>query len=91
MAKDRLAQEKTHSFVSPAFVGLMRRELKANARKGDWRAWRPDTTQATRELQYHVDKLSAALAGGVSEFTADVANLCMMISHLFGESDASKD
>jgi len=70
--------------VSHRFVSRMEKELLANEeRKGDWKAWEPNPGEALGELSDHVGKLKAAVAEGdkarVSEFTADVANLSMMI------------
>ena len=81
--------KSTRPLVDPAFVELMGRELLANARKGDWREWRPEASEAVSEMRHHVNKLARSLArgdrAGVSEYTADVANLSMMVWRLFGE------
>lgn len=83
-------QEEIGALVDPAFVERMEAELRANAHKGDWREWRPDARRAKGELRRHVHKLlralDAGLPGDVSEYAADVANVCMMIEALYGES-----
>lgn len=71
------------------FAGLMRRELEANACKGDWTAWKPSRYDALEELHRHVKKLDAALWNRetvrVLEHAADVANICMKIVEREGE------
>lgn len=66
----------------------MEAELRANARKGDWREWHPDMDSAFKELQHHVGKLAFALTLGdnfkIAELSADVANIAMKIHEEFG-------
>lgn len=77
---------------------LVERELLANSHKGDFGAWKPSQSEIIREIQYHVDKLTAALNRNaslrkeqplarckrVTEYAADVAALCMKAAERFG-------
>jgi len=67
----------------------MEGELQANhASKGDWTTWRPDADQLLSELDHHVIKLRTALAcsdkPGISEYSADIANIAMKASEVLG-------
>ncbi|WP_330208976.1 hypothetical protein [Pseudomonas sp. Z13] len=71
------------------FVALMRKELHANAGKGDrpgWLGMSSDT--CLLEIIYHFGKLQKAVkkgdADGMAEYAADVANMCMMILDICG-------
>lgn len=66
------------------FLALMRKELHANAGKGDregWLAMHP--AECLLELYYHMSKLQKAVkdnnSEGIREFSADVANMAMMM------------
>ena len=72
------------------FVALMEKELHANSHKGDREGWLQMTEEhALGEIEYHVSKLSTAMAdmnpNGVREYAADVANLCMMLLDIGGQ------
>lgn len=71
------------------FFQLMRRELHANAAKGDrpgWLGMEPQT--CLLEIYWHVSKLSVAVRDGdperIAEHTADVANMAMMQADIAG-------
>ena len=71
------------------FLTLMRRELHANAGKGDrpgWLAMSPD--QALLEVYYHLAKLQKAVkhndGPAIQEYSADVANMAMMVLDICG-------
>lgn len=71
------------------FVALMRKELHANAGKGDrpgWLAMSSDT--CLLEIIYHFGKLQASVkrgdGDGMAEYGADVANMCMMLLDICG-------
>ncbi|NAN50873.1 hypothetical protein EX349_06655 [Pseudomonas protegens] len=71
------------------FVALMRKELHANAGKGDrpgWLAMSSDT--CLLEIIYHFGKLQASVkrgdSDGIAEYGADVANMCMMLLDICG-------
>lgn len=71
------------------FVALMRKELHANAGKGDrpgWLAMSADT--CLLEIFYHLGKLQKAVkkgdGDGMAEYAADVANMCMMLLDICG-------
>lgn len=71
------------------FVTLMRRELHANAGKGDRPAWlKMSADTALLEIIYHFGKLQKAVrdsnSDAMSEYAADVANLCMMLLDICG-------
>lgn len=72
-----------------AFGELMRRELAANAHKGDRDAWRnAQPKDLLLQVSWHMIKLGAACRagdlGGVAEYSADIANLAMMIADTYG-------
>ncbi|CAI8756312.1 hypothetical protein EMIT048CA2_140154 [Pseudomonas chlororaphis] len=71
------------------FLALMRKELHANVGKGDrpgWLAMSSDT--CLLEIFYHLGKLQKAVknsdAAGMTEYAADVANMCMMLLDICG-------
>lgn len=74
------------------FVALMRKELHANADKGDrpgWLSMSADT--CLLEIIYHFGKLQASVkrgdGNGMDEYGADVANMCMMLLDICGVID----
>lgn len=78
------------------FVALMRKELHANAGKGDrpgWLSMSSDT--ALLEIIYHFGKLQASVKrgdeDGIREYSADVANMCMMLVDICGGLDKVKE
>lgn len=76
------------------FVVLMEKELHANSHKGDREGWLQMTEEhALGEIEYHVSKLSSAMANmnpdGIREYAADVANLCMMLLDIGGQLNAA--
>lgn len=75
--------EKYDDVLLP-FVALMRKELHANAGKGDrpgWLSMSPDALLL--EVYWHTAKLSAAVKNhdgpAILEHSADVANMAMMV------------
>jgi hypothetical protein len=71
------------------FLALMRRELHANAGKGDRPGWLSmDKKTALLEVHHHLAKLQKAVLSddgpGVQEFAADVANMSMMVLDVCG-------
>lgn len=71
------------------FLTLMRKELHANAGKGDrpgWLAMSPG--DALLEVYYHLAKLQKAVkhndGPAIQEFSADVANMAMMVLDICG-------
>ena len=71
------------------FLALMRQELHANAHKGDREGWLSMTTgECLLEIYWHTSKLQRALRDnerdGIREFSADIANLCMMMVDVAG-------
>lgn len=66
-----------------AFAKLMKRELDANAHKGDWNTWVPTLKEAFNELDHHLYKLREAARNhewaATSEHCADVGNIVMKI------------
>jgi hypothetical protein len=83
------AQAQKYDDTLLPFVALMRRELHANAGKGDrpgWLAMSSDT--CLLEIIYHFGKLQASVkrgdGDGMAEYAADVANMCMMLLDICG-------
>jgi hypothetical protein len=71
------------------FVSLMRRELHANAGKGDRPGWLAmDANTALLEVYYHLAKLQKAVRNNdgpaIQEYSADVANMAMMVLDICG-------
>lgn len=71
------------------FTAAMERELHANSRKGDRPAWlQLSAATLMLELLYHHSKLQVALDAGdgdrIMEYTADIANISMMIADVCG-------
>jgi hypothetical protein len=71
------------------FLALMRKELHANAGKGDRPGWLSMTADTCMlEIIYHFGKLQASVkrgdGDGMAEYGADVANLCMMLLDICG-------
>ncbi len=71
------------------FLGLMRKELHANAGKGDRPGWLGMTWQTSLlEIYYHLGKLQKATNdndhAGIREYAADVANMSMMLVDICG-------
>lgn len=78
-----MTAEKYDDVLAP-FLSLMRKELHANAGKGDrpgWLAMRPD--EALLEVYYHLAKLQKAVKHNdglaIMQYSADVANMAMMV------------
>jgi hypothetical protein len=74
------------------FMSMMEAELHANTGKGDrpaWLAMSPE--QCLLEIYYHTAKLQKAVKNndmkGVREYTADVANMSMMLADTCGWLD----
>lgn len=71
------------------FLGFMRKELHANASKGDRTGWLKMTPEvALLEIYWHTAKLSAAVknkdSAAITEHSADVANMAMMLLDVCG-------
>lgn len=71
------------------FLALMRKELHANAGKGDRPGWLAmSRDQGMLEIYYHASKLQKAVrdgnGAGTREYAADVANMCMMLLDICG-------
>lgn len=71
------------------FMQLMRKELFANANKGDREGWLKMTTNAAlEEIEHHRRKLNNAVAyewhDEVKEHAADVANCSLMLLDVMG-------
>ena len=87
-------QGKYDEVLTP-FVRLMEKELHANASKGDrpgWLSMSPD--QVMLEIYYHASKLQKTLRdddlAGVTEHSADVANMAMMALDVCGGFNAAQ-
>jgi hypothetical protein len=75
--------------VLAPFLEMMNTELHANAGKGDRPGWLSMTPQtAMLEIHYHSAKLQKAVkdgdVDGIKEYSADVANMSMMMADIFG-------
>lgn len=71
------------------FMHLMRRELHANAHKGDRPAWLVmSPNDCALDIYYHLAKLQKASLNhdieGIREHAADVANMVMMLVDIHG-------
>lgn len=71
------------------FLAMMREELHANSGKGDREGWLAmEPWECLLELYYHMGKLQKAVkdrdVAGVREYSADVANLSMMLADIHG-------
>lgn len=82
--------------VLKPFVKMMDKELHANAGKGDRQGWLSMTPdQAMLEIYYHAAKLQKAVRDGdhalVMEYSADVANMSMMMADICGGLDTDID
>ena len=86
--KSRFDWTSPAGVVRPDFVLRMGKEVLANAHKGDWLTWSPTEAVAMEEIYHHVGKLRNALLekdrAKISEYTADIANLCMKIDEVHG-------
>lgn len=84
-----MAEGATRQELNPSFIERMAVELNENSYKGDWREWRPTAEGARGELEHHVKKLLEAVErrdrAKVSEHSADVAVIAMMIEATHGE------
>jgi len=74
------------------FVSMMRKELHANAGKGDRAGWlEMDRSTALLEIYHHLAKLQKAVKNddvlGIREYAADVANMAMMAVDVCGYLD----
>lgn len=75
--------------VLKPFVSLMERELHANSGKGDRPGWLSMSAyDCMLEIYYHAAKLQKAIkdgnGDGIAEYSADVANMAMMVSDICG-------
>lgn len=76
------------------FVQMMADELLSNRSKGDRPAWMSMHADALMlEIYYHAAKLQKAMKDGsgddIREYSADVANLCMMVLDVCGGIDTA--
>lgn len=81
-----LAASEYAPFLLP-FLKEMDAELRANAGKGDRPGWLcMDRKTALLEIFYHLAKLQKAVKvddrAGIREYSADVANMCMMLADI---------
>lgn len=84
-----------YDHVLRPFVALMERELHANSSKGDRPGWLSMSREvALLEIYWHAAKLSAAVknndAAAISEHSADVANMAMMLLDVCGGLDVAE-
>ena len=75
--------------VLKPFLALMEKELHANAEKGGRKEWRSlSPAFVMLEIYYHAAKLQQAVKdddlSGVKEYSADVANMAMMMADVCG-------
>ncbi|WP_443190963.1 hypothetical protein [Pseudomonas indica] len=82
-------QPQKYDDVLMPFLAMMRAELHANAGKGDRPGWlQMDVKDALLEIFYHMGKLQKAAKkgdiGGIREYSADVANMAMMLADVCG-------
>lgn len=87
-ATSEMPAEKYDDTLLP-FLELMRKELHANAGKGDRPGWlKLSAEQALLEIYWHTAKLSAAVkhnnGDAIIEHCADVANMAMMLLDVCG-------
>lgn len=80
--------------VLAPFVAMMENELHANSGKGDRPGWLSmDRKTALLEIFYHLAKLQKATKDndllGIREYSADVANMSMMLADICGALDAA--
>lgn len=83
-----MAERKYDDVLLP-FLSLMRKELHANAGKGDRPGWMTmDANTALLEVYYHLAKLQKAVkhndGPAIMEHSADVANMAMMVLDICG-------
>lgn len=77
------------------FLALMRNELHANAGKGGpgWLSMTPG--ECLLEIYYHLGKLQKGVKDGnsmwIKEYSADVANMCMMLADICACLDKVKE
>ena len=76
------------------FLAMMRNELHANAGKGDRPGWLSMTPgECVLEIYYHLGKLQKGVKDGnelwITEYSADVANMAMMLADICGLLDAT--
>ena len=89
LAQSAPANSIKYDEVLIPFLGMMRRELHANSAKGDREGWLSmSAAKCFSEINYHVEKLGAAIRDGggdaIGEHAADVANLSMMLADICG-------
>lgn len=82
--------------VLKPFLALMEKELHANAGKGDRPGWLAMTPgECLLEIFYHMGKLQKAVKHnddcGIREYSADVANMAMMLVDICGLLPAPND
>ncbi|MBP5055327.1 hypothetical protein [Pseudomonas chlororaphis] len=83
-----VAAQKYDDTLLP-FLALMRKELHANVGKGDRPGWLTmSSDNCLLEIFYHLGKLQKSVknrdAAGMTEYAADVANMCMMLLDICG-------
>lgn len=76
------------------FLTMMRNELHANAGKGDRPGWLSMTPgECLLEIYYHLGKLQKGVKDGnellITEYSADVANMAMMLADICGCLDTT--
>lgn len=88
-----VASDKYDEVLLP-FLAMMRNELHANAGKGDRPGWLSMTPgECLLEIYYHLGKLQKGVNDGnelwITEYSADVANMAMMLADICGRLDAT--
>lgn len=83
------ASPQMYDDVLLPFLALMRKELHANSGKGGQAGWlKMDVPTALLEIFYHMGKLQKAAKDadydGIREYSADVANMTMMLADICG-------
>jgi hypothetical protein len=84
-----VAHAEKYDDVLVPFLTLMRRELHANCGKGDRPGWLAmSANEGLLEVYYHLSKLQKAVkhndGPAIQEFSADVANMAMMVLDICG-------
>lgn len=92
---DQPAPGKYDDVLRP-FVSMMEAELHANSGKGNRPGWLAmDGKTCLLEIYYHLGKLQKAAKNGdldgVREYSADVANMSMMLADIFGVLEVGPD
>lgn len=90
-ARKLMPDERAYRQAISEFSALMFRELSENVvKRGNFMNWYPTAEKAFAELDHHVFKLAGALGRNnpdrITEYCADIANICLGINREFGTS-----